>query len=148
MTFLVPFDGSDLSVAALERAAEFAGYAGEDLIALTVIPDDPEYARGRGWVRSDEPFAPDRVAAGIEGTVAEIAPDAAFRAEVAQNTDPVATTAMDVTRTIRQVAAEVGASVLFVGSENAGRVSTPLTSVGSPISEDPEYDVFIVRHAD
>ncbi|MFB6120329.1 MAG: universal stress protein [Halobacteriaceae archaeon] len=148
MTFLVPFDGSDLSVAALERAAEFAGYAGQDLVALTVIPDDPDYARERGWVRSDEPFAVERVAGRLEGQVAEVAPDADFRHEVTENTDPVATIAMDVTRAIRQAAAEVGATVLFVGSENAGRVSTPLTSVGNPISEDPQYDVFIVRHAD
>jgi hypothetical protein len=34
---------------------------------------------------------------------------------------------------------------VFVGSENAGRVSTPISSVGSPVSEDPDYDVHIVR---
>jgi hypothetical protein len=36
---------------------------------------------------------------------------------------------------------------VFIGSENAGRVSTPVCSVGAPVSEDPRYDVHIVRHA-
>jgi hypothetical protein len=46
------------------------------------------------------------------------------------------------------VAQDEGATVLFVGSENAGRVSTPVSSVGDPVSEDPRYDVHIVRHTD
>jgi len=55
---------------------------------------------------------------------------------------------VDVVRTIRDVAVEVDADIIFLGSENAGRVSTPITSVGRPLSDDPRYDVHIVRHAD
>jgi hypothetical protein len=60
----------------------------------------------------------------------------------------VATTTLDVVRKIRQVAHEVDAEILFVGSENAGRVTSPLSSVGNPLSEDAAYDIHIVRHAD
>jgi len=60
----------------------------------------------------------------------------------------MASVTTDVVRTIREVAHEVDASIVFVGSENAGRVSTPVSSVGAPVSEDPGYDVHIVRHAD
>jgi nucleotide-binding universal stress UspA family protein len=148
MTYLVPYDGSRLSEAALARADEFAGFTGERLVALTVVPPDPEYARRRGWLGPDEALDVDAVADRLAERVAAVAPEATFRHEETGDSDPVATVEMDVTRAIRRVAADVAADVLFVGSENAGRVSSPLTSVGSPISEDPAYDVFIVRHAD
>jgi hypothetical protein len=77
-----------------------------------------------------------------------VAADATFRCEETAETDYRATITTDITRTIRQVAAELEASIIFIGSENAGRVSTPLTSVGNPISEDPHYDIHIVRHAE
>ena len=54
----------------------------------------------------------------------------------------------DITRTVRRVATELDVSIIFIGTENAGRISTPVTSVGSPLSKDPQYDVHIVRHAD
>jgi nucleotide-binding universal stress UspA family protein len=62
MTLLVPFDGSDLSEAALERATEFAEFRGEDVLALTVVPDEPEYALSRGWLDPADPFDPDAIA--------------------------------------------------------------------------------------
>jgi len=147
MTLLVPYDGSDLSDAALRRASEFADYTGKDVLALTVIPDESAYAVDRGWVDGSEPFDPDAVAKEMAVRVREINPDATFRAEVPATVSSMADVTMDVVRTIREVAAEVEASVVFVGSENAGRVSTPVCSVGAPVSEDPQYDVHIVRHA-
>ena len=60
----------------------------------------------------------------------------------------VASVTTDVVRTVRVVAQEVDATIVFVGSENAGRVSTPVSSVGAPVSEDPRYDVHIVRHVE
>lgn len=147
MTLLVPFDGSELAVAALRRATEFAEYTDEDVLALTVVPDEVEYAVERGWVAPEEPFDPERIAAHLEQQVRKAAPDAGFRYEVPADVSSMASITTDVVRTIRQVAHEVDASVVFVGSENAGRVSTPISSVGAPVSEDPEYDVHIVRHA-
>ena len=148
MTLLVPFDGSELSVAALERAREFGEATGAEVLTLAVIPDDAEYARERGWIGPNDDLDPDSVETRLAGRADEIVPGVTLRSERVENVDPVASTTMDVVRTIRRVAAEVDASIVFVGSENAGRVTRPLASVGSPISEDPRYDVHIVRHPD
>ncbi|WP_018257736.1 universal stress protein [Halomicrobium katesii] len=147
MVLLVPFDGSDLAQTALERAVEFSEYTHEDVLVLSVIPDDGEYAVERGWVDAPEAYDPDAVAARFESLVADIVPDAEFRVETPEDVSSMADVTTDVVRTIREVSHEVDASIVFIGSENAGRVSTPVCSVGAPLSEDPTYDVHIVRHA-
>ena len=146
MVLLVPFDGSDLSKAALTRAMEFADYRNEEITALSVIPDDAAYARGRGWIDADEALDTETVADRMRERAESVAPTASFRYEVPEDVSSMASTTTDITRTIREVAHEEDASIVFIGSENAGRVSTPVCSVGSPVSEDPEYDVHIVRH--
>ena len=147
MVLLVPFDGSELSKAALERATEFAEYRDEEVVALSVVPDDEEYLQNRGLLAKNEPLDVDSLRAEFERGVREVAPDATFRCETPDSSDSMTATVIDdITRTIRQVAGDVDASIIFIGSENAGRVSTPVTSVGSPISKDPRYDVHIVRH--
>lgn len=147
MVILVPFDGSELATAALTRATEFAEQIGEPVVVLSVITEDEEFARDRGWVGEDESYDPDAVAERLEAAAREVAPGATFRREEPTDAGMMATTTLDVARTIREVAHELDASVVFVGSENAGRVSTPIASVGSPVSEDPDYDVHIVRKA-
>ena len=146
MVLLVPFDGSALSKAALRRAMEFADYRGEEITALSVIPDDAAYTRERGWLDADEVFTVEAVADRLREQAESVAPSASFRYEIPEDVSSMASTTTDITRTIRKVAHEEGASIVFVGSENAGRVSTPVCSVGSPVSEDPEYDVHIIRH--
>jgi nucleotide-binding universal stress UspA family protein len=147
MVLLVPFDGSELATAALRRATEFSAYTDEPVVVLSVLTDDERFARARGWVGDDEPYDPDTIARRLEAAAREVAPEASFRREVPTDGGETATTTMDVARTIREVAREVDASVVFVGSENAGRVSTPISSVGSPVSEDAGYDVHIVRRS-
>jgi nucleotide-binding universal stress UspA family protein len=149
MTLLVPYDGSDLSKAALARADEFASYRDEGVVALTVVAEDEAFAVERGWIDPGETYEPTAICERFEREVAEVAPDAAFRCEHPTTSDSFTATVIDdITRTIREVAHDVDASIVFIGSENAGRVSTPITSVGSPISRDAAYDVHIVRHAD
>ena len=147
MTLLVPFDGTELSAAAVERATELAEFRGEDVVALTVVPNDPEYALSRNWVDPNEPFDPDAIAERFGDRVADIAPRAEYRYEIPDDVSSMASITTDITRTIRAVANELDVSVIFIGSENAGRVSTPVSSVGAPVSEDPSYDVYIIRHA-
>ncbi|WP_336337772.1 universal stress protein [Haloarcula brevis] len=147
MVLLVPFDGSALSEAALERATEFADYRDEEVTVLSVIPDDAAYARERGWVDADEAFSVETVADRMREQAEAIAPTATFRYETPEDVSSMASTTTDVSRTIREVAHDTRASIVFIGSENAGRVSSPVYSVGSPVSEDPQYDVHIVRHA-
>ena len=95
----------------------------------------------------DESYDPDEVASALEAQVNKTSPGATFRCERPEDVSSVASVSTDVVRTIRVVAQAVDATVVFIGSENAGRVSTPVTSVGAPVSEDPRYDVHIVRHA-
>ncbi|RLN01751.1 universal stress protein [Haloarcula sp. Atlit-7R] len=147
MVLLVPFDGSALSKAALTRAMEFAGYRDEDVTALSVIPNDAAYAREQGWVDDPEEFDVEAIADRMREQAESVAPTASFRYEVPEDVSSMGSTTTDITRTIREVAHEEGASIVFIGSENAGRVSTPVCSVGSPVSEDPQYDVHIVRHS-
>jgi len=147
VTYLVPFDGSALAEAALARATEFASVMDEDVVVLSVVPvDEDDFAVERGWIDEGEPYDPDAVADRLRSRVADLAPEAAFRCERPEDVSSVASVTTDVVRTIRTVAEEVGATVVFIGSENAGRVSTPVSSVGDPVSEDARYDVHIVRH--
>jgi len=149
MTLLVPFDGSDLAATALKRATEFGATRDEEVIVLTVVPDDSSFAVERGWINPGEPFDIDQLCENFEQRVAEIAPQATFRCETPAESDALTATAIDdITRTVRRVAAELAVSIVFIGTENAGRISTPVTSVGSPLSKDPQYDVHIVRHAE
>lgn len=147
MTYLVPFDGSPLAQAALERATEFAELVGEDVVALAVVPlGERDFAIERGWIDENERYDPDEVVAALEAEVKRRSPDATFQCERPDDVSSVASVTTDVVRTIRTVAEDVDASIVFIGSENAGRVSTPVSSVGAPVSEDPRYDVHIVRH--
>jgi len=149
VTLLVPFDGSALAETALTRAREFATYRDEEVVALTVVPDDESFAEERGWIGAGEPYDPDAVCTEFEGRVGELDAEATFRCEHPAPADhPTATTIDNVTQTIRRVAGELDVSIIFIGSENAGRVSMPVTSVGGPLSTDANYDVHIVRRAE
>lgn len=150
MTLLVPYDGSDLSDAALRRASEFGDAFDQEVVVLAAVPLDEEYARERGWAAEGETFEPDLFALELRDRAADIAPEATFRTErpTDPEDEPYASVTMNVVRTIRRVAGEVDAEIVFIGSENAASVSQPLSSVGAPVSKDPRYDVHIVRHAE
>jgi nucleotide-binding universal stress UspA family protein len=142
MTLLVPFDGSELADAALVRATEFAAVFDERVLALSVIPaDNAEYARERGWLGPDEPFDLQHVVATLHEEVATLAPGADFRHEVVDRY----ASAGRIATTVREVALEVEAAIVFIGSENAGRLVTRVSSVGGSIAAEESYDVVIVR---
>ena len=150
MTLLVPFDGSDLAEAALERATQFGEAFDKEVVVLVVVPTDEAYVRERGLVDEREEFDPELFSLELRDQAQATAPEATFRSERATDPEdePYASTTMNIVRIIRQVAGETDADVVFIGSENAARVTQPLTSVGAPLSSDPHYDVHIVRHAD
>ncbi|ELY59974.1 universal stress protein [Natronolimnohabitans innermongolicus] len=145
MTLLVPFDGSELARNALEKATEFGELLDEEVVVLTVVPDDDEYARERGWITEGEPFDLEAVESGMAEYAAETAPEATVRTERVSSDEPTATATKNVVREIRRVAADVEASVVFIGSENAGSVIAPQSSVGGPVASDQRYDVYVVR---
>jgi len=142
MTLVVPFDGSELAEAALVRATEFAIVLEEDVLAVTVIPkDDATYARERGWLRPDEEFGMEAVVSKIHEQVVELCPSADFRHKVVDRYASAAT----IAKRIRRIARDEDASMVFVGSENAGHLVATVSSVGSSVATDGGYDVVIVR---
>jgi nucleotide-binding universal stress UspA family protein len=148
MTLLVPYDGSALSKTALSRGQTFAEYTDDDLLALVVIPDEPGYAHRHGWLEPEDTFDVGVVERKLTQEVGDVAPAADVRAEFVENTEPTADTTTVVVRTIKEVAGDVGARIVFVGSQNAGKVTRPLASIGGTVADDARYDVHIVRHPD
>jgi nucleotide-binding universal stress UspA family protein len=144
MSYVVAFDNSPLSRTALRRAVEYGGAVGEDVVAVTAIQRDPELARERGWLGGDETFDVETVATNLTRAVSEIAPDARFEWRTLDKHAPRGR----VARSVRDLAVEADASVVFVGSDNAGRMVTSISSVGQSVFADDRYDVHIVRHAD
>lgn len=141
MTFVVPFDGTELAEAALVRAVEFGRALDEDVTAVTIVPERKRYAREKGWIEEDEPYDVDAVVADLEARVAALAPEATFEYERIREFPPEAQIAERIERLVR----EHDPSVVFLGSENVGRVVTPLTSVGVHVADEQTYDVHVVR---
>ena len=145
MTFVVPFDGSDLSRTALVRAAKFGAVLEQRVVAVTVIPhENARYARERGWLEADEEFDLRNVVATLHEEITELAPAANFTHQVVDRYAPTGT----IARYVRKIAEEEGATMVFIGSDNAGRVVTSVSSVGSAVASDRNYDVVIVRRAE
>ncbi|USZ68970.1 universal stress protein [Halorussus salilacus] len=143
MTLLVPFDGSDLSEAALVRAAEFRSVLDDDLLAVTVLPgENDEYAREKGWVGPNERLDMKSVVTNLRKKVASVCPEAEFRYEVVDRYAPSGT----IAKRVRKIAKDEDARLVFVGSDNAGHFVTSMATVGQSIATDEAYDVVIVRN--
>lgn len=142
MTVVVPFDGSELAVAALERGRELAELFGPPLQVVTVIPNgNVKYARERGWLDAGEEFDPERVVSGLARTVETVAPDADFEYRVVGRYAQPGT----IASRIRQFTREVDAAIVVLGSDNAGRIVTNVSSVAGPVASSADYDLHIVR---
>lgn len=141
MTFVVPFDGSELAEAALVRGVEYGGALDEDVTAVTVVPERKGYAREKGWIDEGEEYDVEAVVESLRERVRTLAPDASFEYQRIREFPPEAQLAEHIERLAR--AHEP--SVVFLGSENVGRIVTPLTSVGVHVAAEETFDVFIVR---
>jgi len=142
MSILVPFDGSDLSAAALVRATTLGDAFEENVVAVTIVPKNhPEYARDRGWLGSDEEFDMGTVVSRLHERVADVAPEAEFRYEAVGR---YASTGR-IAKKLRQTAKTVDASLVAIGSDNAGHMVSSIHSVGSSVASDEAFDVLIVR---
>ncbi|AGB17543.1 universal stress family protein [Halovivax ruber XH-70] len=141
MTFVVPFDGSDLAEAALVRAVEYGAALDVAVTAVTVVPERTRYAREKSWIGRDENYDPGRVVESLRGRVETLAPEASFDFERIREFPPEA----EIAEHIGALALEHDPAVVFLGSDNVGRVVTPLASVGVHVAAEDDYDVFIVR---
>ncbi|WP_267642224.1 universal stress protein [Haloarchaeobius amylolyticus] len=144
MTFVVPYDGGELARTALDRAVALGELMDVNVVVVTVVPHDSRYARKHGWLAADEAFDVETVVTQIRADVRDLAPEARFEYVL---TDQYASPGTIASK-VRNKAREVGASVVFVGSDDAGRLVTSLRSVGSTIAADDRYDVYIVRKAE
>jgi len=143
MTFVVPFDGSELAETALIRAVEFSSVLEENVLAVSVIPmDNVEYARERDWIGPDETFDLDAVVSTLHRQGTDLCPVADFRHRTVDRYAPPGT----IAKAIRREAKKEDASMVFLGSDNAGRIVSSMSSVGANIATDEAYDVVIVRH--
>jgi nucleotide-binding universal stress UspA family protein len=143
MTFVVPFDGSALAEAALVRAAEFASVFESRVLAVSVIPKQNEqYARERDWLGPDEEYSRGAVTSTLHRQVSDLCARVDFRHEFVGRFAAPGT----IARRLREVADDVDASMVFVGSDNAGDLVNSLSSVGSTVAADDNYDVVIVRN--
>ncbi|WP_324662609.1 universal stress protein [Haloarcula sediminis] len=143
MTLVVPFDGSELAEAALVRATEFGNAFDENVLALSVIPkENTEYARKRDWLRPGEEFDLESVVSTLHEQVTELCPAANFRHKVIGRSARSGA----IAKRVRKGAREEDASMVFIGSDNAGHIVTTVSSVGSTVAADDAYDVVIVRH--
>lgn len=140
MTFIVPFDGTPLARAALARACTYGEALVEEVLAVSVVPDDDLYAMEKGWVDSTDEFEQVAVAGTLEQMVADVDTDAVF--EWRPTSEP---SAEAIIEEIETVTASVQPAAVFLGSENAGQIVTPLSSVGGGVAADEDYDVHIVR---
>jgi nucleotide-binding universal stress UspA family protein len=140
MVFLIPYDGSAVAEAALDRAVEFGKAFEEDILAVSFVPTGSEYAQRRKWIEPDEEFALEAAKQALERKIEETTDDAERN-----YTEPGATGMENgITREIQQVAEEVDASVLFVGAhdeQSGGPLETPFGTV----SQAAEYDIHVVR---
>ncbi|WP_132057504.1 universal stress protein [Halorussus amylolyticus] len=143
MTLFVPFDGSDLSEAALLRAAEFATVFDEDVLAVSVIPSgNTDYARERGWIGPNEALDMESLVTDLHEGVTSLCPKAEFQYEIVDRYAPSGT----IAKRVRNIAKNEDARMVFVGSDNAGHFVSSMATVGQSIATDGAYDVVIVRH--
>jgi len=90
MTYVVAFDDSPLSRAALGRAVAFSGATDESVVAVTAIPRDTETARERGWLGGSESFSVEQVAQNLTERVADADPASSSRIGWWTSTRPAA----------------------------------------------------------
>lgn len=141
MTFVVPFDASELAEAALERAVEYGRALDEEVAVVTVVPERKRYAIEKGWIDEDESFDVDAVVERLRDRVEALAPDASFEYDRIREFPPEA----ELADRVERLARKHDPSVLFLGTDNVGRVATPLTSVGAHVAAEEACDVHVVR---
>jgi len=138
MVLLVPFDGSSVSEAALARAVDHGQALEEDVVAVSFVPTGADYAERRKWVQPDENFATETASNELRRKIEEATDDAerTFAESANAPTDGIGDH-------IRQVAADVDASILFVGASDEAddRLTTPFGDLAAVA----DYDVYIVR---
>ena len=137
MVYLVPFDGSTLSERALDRAVEYGRAMDEDVVAVGIVPTGDGYAIRRRKVAPGEDFAAETAAQDLRRKIEEATDEAEFH-----YADESAVTLADgVVADLQQTAADLDASVIFLGAENGDGAAALLDDTAA------DADVHVVRSA-
>lgn len=142
MAFLVPFDGSSASEAALARAVEHGKALDEEVVAVSFIPTGAEYAERRKWIQPDEDFAAETASSELKRKIAETTDDAERSFEESGASAP----GDGLTKHVKRVARDVDTSILFVGAGD-DHSEDQLTTPFGEVAPDADYDIHIVRTA-
>jgi nucleotide-binding universal stress UspA family protein len=141
MTLVVPFDSSELAQTALFRAVQFDSVLDEGVAVVSVIPsNNAQYAKEQGWLTDDESFDGEKITNRLREQVTTIAPDARFEYVVVSQYAQ----AGEIASKIRKFARQNDTSIVFIGSENAGRIHASVSSVGNTVSSSPAYDTMLI----
>ena len=141
--YLVAYDGSKYAKGALLRAVTYADVTEVTVEAFAVIPDSARFAREQGWVPTREAYEFRQVVSELHDQVTTLAPATTFEY---RRVDGYATPGQ-IAQEIRDRAIARDATVVFIGSEEAGSIVTSVSSVGGSVAAGREYDVHIVRTA-
>lgn len=140
MTLVVPFDGSELAKTALVRAAQFDAVFNRGVMAVSVIPrNNTSYARQKGWIDPGDSFDSQQIVETLRTSTENVAPDVFFKPLSVGRNAPAGT----IANRLRKFARDQDASIVFIGSENAGRMVGSL-SVGSSVASEQTYDTMII----
>lgn len=140
MVFLVPYDGSSVSEAALDRAVEHADALDEEVVAVTFIPTGAEYAERRKWIQPSEEFAIESARSELKRKIEETT-DSAERNYL----DSGASMENGVGNHIRRVAHEVDAEAVYVGTEDVDAEADGLQTPFGQVTNNERYDLHLVR---
>lgn len=144
MQFVVAYDGSVISATALVRAARLADGVDGAVTAVTVLPSqNAQYARDRGWLDSGEPWERKRVVGSLRGEVNSIVSGTKFTYRMVDRYAPRG----KIGRVLRTTAEEEGVDVFVIGTENAGRIFSSMTTVTHSVSSG-DYDLFVVQRSE
>ncbi len=139
MVFLVPYDGSRIARAALGRAVTHGQALEEDVVAVSFVPTGAEYAERRRWIEPMEEFAVETALSDLERKIEESTDDSER-----PFSEPGASAPHNgLADHIKQVAADVDASVLYIGASEKG--DDGLMTPFGPIAAEGEYDIHLVR---
>lgn len=140
MAFLVPYDGSRVAQAALDRAVTHGEALGEKVVAVSFVPTGSEYVQRRKWIEPEDDFAVNSARESLQRKIEETIDDSERTFEESGASAPHD----GVTEDIRQVANEVEASVLFVGTSEDSDEDQLETPFGT-VAPNGDYDVHLVR---
>jgi len=143
MTLIVPFDGGELAQTALVRATQFNKVLDEEIVVVSVIPvNNNEYARQHDWIGSNETFDGQKIVTHLYDKVKKISPEAHFEHITVGRYAQAGTISVK----LRNFAKQHEASIVFIGSENAGKIVQSVSSVGGGIAADRSYETMIIPH--